>query len=522
MAALRSCLVLLIVVLGGAHELAAAPPFEPTQKLPLAPVPGGPSDRFQPDPSVGPRDPVDSLSGVAFLSSDKARLLGLRPGSVTVPTTGSQVPQSQATLADGSQYTLAVTNDSQQDVEASDRTLTIGSTAYTTVASIKYVFVGPPPNNNRFRNHFATTTNFSTWTTGMLPMPSGYTQSGDPLMDENSYTTGIAPLRKYVTGIIFQDNNVAAPNAIGVWRSDDGGITWSQPTLIVNNTSFVILDKPAINVSQWSGNKGTVFVTYIKVDERAGGTNQLLVARSTDGGVTFSQPVVVASGEIEGPQILTSPYGDKVYVLWADYSLNAIRMSTSTSALLTWTAAETAATGNLVTDKAPNLNGGHGVRAQTLPMARYNWVNNAVSVVWHEYESSTSSNTDIFYIAKTSAGWQAKRRINVTTTNDQFIPGFDFRSDGNGIVTFYDRSQDSNNLLYKESWVRIDYLGNVLASGTLSVPASDPNAYLNNFVGDYQDSWYWTFSDQYGNRCNSAWVQQTSGTTGNIYVTGIQ
>jgi hypothetical protein len=522
-----STALLIVVALVWVPESEAAPPLALSPSAHFAPVPAGPPDRIQPDPNIGPADPTDSMSGVAFLSSEKARRLGLRPEGVPRPGSGGPVPQP-LTLSDGSQYTLTVTNDAQQDTEPTVRTLTIGSTTYTTVASIKYLFTGPSPNRNRFRNYFATTTDFSTWTRGELPMPTGYKQSGDPLMDENSYTTGIAPLRKYVTGIIYQDNstsNDVVPNAIGVWHSDDGGLTWSQPTLVaVNSDPLVFLDKPAINVSQWFGNNGTVFVAYIKINFPPNPTNHLLVARSTDGGVTFSAPSEVTSGDIEGPQILTSPYGDKVYALWADYSLNAMRMSTSSSSLLSWTAGETATTGSFLPNRNPtqNLNGGTGVRAVTLPMARYNWVKNSVSLVWHEFESSTSDKTDIFYVAKTSSGWQAKKRVNPTTLNDQFMPGFDFDSSGRFMVTFYDRSQDPNNLLYKESWARIDYLGNVLGSGALSVPPSDPNAYLNKFIGDYQDSWWWNFSDQYGNRFNAAWVEQTSSTTGNIYVTGIQ
>jgi len=518
--------LLLVLALGWIQQSDAAPPLVPSPNAKFAPVPAGPPDRFQPDPNIGPADPTDSLSGVAFLSSAKARRLGLRPDKLP-PGPGIPGPQPQ-TLSDGSQYTLQVTNDAQQDTEPTDRTLTIGSTTYTTVASIKYLFTGPAPNQNRFRNYFATTTDFSTWTRGELPMPTGYTQSGDPLMDENSYTTGIAPLRKYVTGIIFQDYTgpTVVPNAIGVWHSDDGGMTWSQPTLAaVNTDQNFFLDKPAINVSQWSGNNGTVFIAYMLVDLRPSNPSQLLVARSTDGGVTFSQPVLVTSGNIEGPQILTSPYGDKVYVLWADYTLNAIRMSTSTSSLLVWTAGETAATGSLVTPSTQYLNGGSGVRALTLPMARYNWVKNCVSVVWHEFESSSSNQTDIFYVAKTASGWQTKKRIS-PTTNDQFMPGFDFDSLGRFMVTFYDRSQDPNNLLYRESWARTDYFGNVLSSGVLAVPDSNPcyaaNPCQKPFIGDYQDSWWWNFSDQYGNRFNAVWTQQTSNTTGNIYVTGIQ
>jgi hypothetical protein len=529
----------LLLALGSPIGAYAAPPFDPGQARDPSsrPVPEGPSDASEPPAAEG-GDAIGLMSGVAYLSSDQARR---RHGPPPAPS-GPAQPDGQPvgfTLSDGSQYTLQVTNDAQQDVEPSVRTLTIGSTNYTTAASIKFLqtFDVYPQGVYRFRNYFATTTNFSTWTRGMLPMPAGYTQSGDPYMDENSYTSGIAPLRKYVAGIIFQDNDNGPPNAIGVWHSDDGGLTWSLPTLAVVNTGgFILLDKPSLYVSQWSGDLGAVFVAYIRVDntQQQGATNTLYVVRSTDGGITFSAPVqVTASRFIEDPIVLTSPFGDKVYVVWVDYALGAIRMSTSTESLASWTAPETGATGSFVgavvngIQQTPNLNGGSGVRAATIPMARYNWVDNSLGVVWHEYESPSSPKTDVFFVSKDSSGWHPKKRINPTTLNDQFMPGFDFDTTGRFMVTYYDRSQDPNNLLYKESWVRIDYLGNVVSSGALSVPFSNPAAYYPSpenqiFIGDYQDSWWWTFSDQYGNRFNACWVEQTSSTTGDIYVTGIQ
>src|SRR5436305_9934554 len=233
-----------VLALGDLPVAHAAPPFDPGRLhgSSVAPIPAGPGDseRF----SERTVDPSDILSGVAFLRSDKARLLGFVPPRPPVPGSsgsGGVGPQG-FTLADGSQYTVPVTTDTDQDVEPSVRTLTIGSTTYTTATSIKYAQIPPPgcPLGVCTRNFFATTTNFSTWTRGMLSMPAGYPESGDPLMDENSYTTGIAPLRIYTVGILFQSTPNAAPNAIGVWHSDDGGQTWSQPTLAdVSTTSLL-------------------------------------------------------------------------------------------------------------------------------------------------------------------------------------------------------------------------------------------------------------------------------------------
>jgi hypothetical protein len=416
-------------------------------------------------------------------------------------------------------------------VEPSVISISIGSSTYTASTYIQRLPTGLTQPQFRYRNYAAATVDLTNpnWTRTLLPIPSGYTQSGDPWMDENSFSDGIAPKRIYVAGIIFQDtsctmNGCVPPNAIGLWHSDNGGLTWSQPTLVdVNlNSGAIFLDKPAVAVATYSGTKGSVYVAYNK--DIVGSPSQILVAKSTDGGLTFAPPAAVASGNIVGAQILTQPLSDKVYLIWVDYGLNAIRMSTSTGPAISWTTPETAATGNMVpgTDPQNTLNG--NVKATTLPTARYNWVANAVSVAWHEFESSSpGAHTDIYYTAKTSSGWQPKKRINVNTTNDQFMPGMDFDNSGNLMVTFYDRSQNSANQLYMESWQRIDYLGNRLDFGTLSFAPSDPNLFNDRFIGDYQTSWFLNFSDAYGSRFNAAWTQQTvGGTLGDIFMTGIK
>ena len=47
-----------------------------------------------------------------------------------------------------------------------------------------------------------------------------------------------------------------------------------------------------------------------------------------------------------------------------------------------------------------------------------------------------TAKTDIFFVAKNSAGWHTKQRINPTTANDQFMPGVDFDTTGRFMVTF--------------------------------------------------------------------------------------
>ena len=57
-------------------------------------------------------------------------------------------------------------------------------------------------------------------------------------MAKNPYNGGVAPERIYASGTAF---NSAPPNAIAVWHTDNGGLSWSQPTVgaINNNAAYL-------------------------------------------------------------------------------------------------------------------------------------------------------------------------------------------------------------------------------------------------------------------------------------------
>jgi hypothetical protein len=70
-------------------------------------------------------------------------------------------------------------------------------------------------------------------------------------------------------------------------RSTDGGLTWSAPLILDNAGNPVQLN------TQTVGPDGTVYVSYVQ-DDPAGRSTQFL-ARSTDGGVTFDSRVAVTT-----------------------------------------------------------------------------------------------------------------------------------------------------------------------------------------------------------------------------------
>jgi hypothetical protein len=384
--------------------------------------------------------------------------------------------------------TYNASSDTYQDVEPSVISMDRDGVYYTCTAYISY-------RGTTRRNYFSTTTDFVNFTRGQIPMPAGYLHSGDPLLDENIYNSGIGPRRMYLTGIVFNNDPVGSfgvPNGIGIWRSDNGGLSWTAPYVIVNNSSSYILDKPDIGVSWHSGSLGYVYVAYVRITYGDANATRLFVARSTNGGITFGTPIQVTTGFINGAQILVNPFYGTVYALWTDFGTNRIRMSVSTDYGQHWTAPENAANGEMVPPTDYPLNGLR--KAGSICMARFNSAANRISVVWHEFDTipGGGQDTNIYYASKTPSGWQPKARLNDDSGyRDQFMPALDFDTNGgNLIVTFYDRRDDPSNLRYHEYMTRISPAGvNLAPNARVSTFQTNPTSYSNWFIGDYQDLW---------------------------------
>ncbi len=158
---------------------------------------------------------------------------------------------------------------------------------------------------------------------------------------------------------------------------------------------------------------------------------------------------------------------------------------------------------------------------------------NRLSIVYH---ARNSVRTDIFLSSASctignpaNCAWQFPAKINdnaingqpvvgVDTNTDQFMPGIDYTSSGNLIVTFYDRREDANNISYHEYFAHVSAIGGYIEPNRRACPtcpASDPGTLVlpgaarDRFIGDYQD--VWTDSYPEGERAISAWVEVMSG-----------
>jgi hypothetical protein len=100
-------------------------------------------------------------------------------------------------------------------------------------------------------------------------------------------------------------------------QSNNGGTTWSQPTLVFDaaTAGWLSADKPQLALDVTSGILHAVWLR----SELPGGADPSAVyyAHSVDNGKTWTKPVQLATGNVDWPRI-TVPAANQVLVTWND------------------------------------------------------------------------------------------------------------------------------------------------------------------------------------------------------------
>ncbi len=102
-------------------------------------------------------------------------------------------------------------------------------------------------------------------------------------------------------------------SAMLVQKSTNGGLTWSAPVAIVDETFNGLHDKESITADPYDANY--VYAVWDRIDDSIDGVDQgpSLFARTTDAGATWSTPTVLYDpgfdAQTVGNQILVSPDG---------------------------------------------------------------------------------------------------------------------------------------------------------------------------------------------------------------------
>lgn len=529
----------------------APPPAERSQApahRPIVPIPRVTLPKPIPDPA-GPltleRLDAAELSGVV----DRAfrRELMKQSGKLSATPSSTKAARSRAVTTPSAQEgpsttlnayvggTSKATDDTLQDTEPSVVALNIAGTDYTISAGIKYTNVGGTI-TARINVSSTTTLANGSYTRQELPMPRDaqgnlvYHHSGDPYLAANVYSNGVWGKRVYCVGLLFNPTTDQAPSAIGVWRSDDGGLSWSGPSIVASmGGGGYFIDKPALAVSYYTNTLGHLYVTYVVRDTATPTGSALWVAGSNDGGSTFSSSVV-SYDNLQGPQVVVNANNGEVYAVWVNYTYNDIRFAASSAntTSLSFGAHESAAGGNLLFGALNRIING-GVRAPTLPAAKYVWQANRLAVVYH---AGSASNTEVYYTYRPCSsncnywGWEQPIRLNDSTTGDQFMPALDYIG-SDLVVPFYDRRNDPNNLQYHQYYAFIQSNGTAIqVNEQVSTFTSNPAHHTSstgdaNFIGDYQDCWTWTYAGGV-TRAISSWIGiQNSSSIGDVHLSQI-
>jgi hypothetical protein len=208
---------------------------------------------------------------------------------------------------------------------------------------------------------------------------------------------------------------VTVPNVI-VSRSTDGGLTFGNPVTIASgSTSF---DK------NWTVCDNTVSSPfygncYTEFDDNADG-DRLKMSTSTDGGLTWGPAINTANNATGlGGQPVVQANGT-VVVPAANASESAIIAFRSTNGGVSWSSTVTV-TG--VTDHAPAGN----LRSGPLPSAEIDAAGK-VYVAWQDcrFRKGCKSNDIVYSTTTDGQSWSAVTRVPIdatTSTVDHFIPG---------------------------------------------------------------------------------------------------
>ena len=262
-------------------------------------------------------------------------------------------------------------------------------------------------------------------------------------------TNASSPFANCIYISVTQFDSSEQDETITVSHSCNGGSTWSSPIAVSSQAVYP-------DVNQFSdltiGKNGTVYATWQECSATGpegdcGGTQATdYLSKSTDGGNTWSTPVVVVQPNLAPDTAGCCFYGQLPNTDERISDIPVIGVDDST-----------------------------GAHAGNLYVATYNWTGSFMQV-----QVSTSTNG--------GATWSAPRVLAPTETHDQFFQWLEVSPTGVVGVTWLDRSADPSNLEYNAVAAAstnggASYHGPAKVSTQMSNPDND--GFGGGFMGDY-------------------------------------
>ena len=334
-----------------------------------------------------------------------------------------------------------------------------------------------------------------------LPLPPPKTNNGfdfgsDPAV---AFDTRGNAYYAYIV-VFFSAGGAINGTEMAVARSSDGGKTWTSTYFNPQTGVGQFNDKPyiAVDTNAKSQFKNRIYVAWdnatgFSSSETHG--NNVLVSFSTDGGVTFSDPVSAspnfqgATGQI-GADPFVAPDGT-VHVAWLDYAHSLIAESSSTDGGVTFGASHLIAFTQIPFDidiPAQNVRG-----ALVYPSCGAS----AAGLYCSWMDGSLANGTDVFLSKSTDGGasWSAATTVNLDPAGqvtDQFNQWLAVDpSDASVNVAYYDTGADPTRKATLYTLARSTNGGATFTRSAVANAPTDetccrPSVNLGNQYGDYE------------------------------------
>ena len=260
------------------------------------------------------------------------------------------------------------------------------------------------------------TDNGATWTNGFLPGTTVFATPAGPYGRVSD--PSVAYDKKHDAWIIVSLAITSGGSSIGpiTSRSTDGGLTWQNPVVVpVSGAGFPDKTWIACDDTPSSPFYGNCYVTW----DDAGSGDLVEMNTSTDGGLTWGAKKSTADNAHGlGGQPVVRKNGTVVVPYTADF--NGVRYFTSTNGGTSWNASVAVAS---QTDHGVAGN----IRAEPLPSAEID-KRGRVFVAWNDcrFRSGCSANDIVYAIIKPNGSVSNVKRVPIDAVGsgrDHFAPG---------------------------------------------------------------------------------------------------